>query len=106
MPVVNSKLMREAIIKADSLGTFVASHCEEKSVAEGAINSGKVQETLGIKGVLPEAEEIMAAREIVISETNNVRAHICHISTKTSVNMIRDAKKGSENYFRNMSSLF
>ncbi len=93
MPVVNSKLMREAIIKADSLGTFVASHCEEKSVAEGAINSGKVQETLGIKGVLPEAEEIMAAREIVISETNNVRAHICHISTKTSVNMIRDAKK-------------
>ena len=35
----------------------------------------------------------MAAREIVISETNNVRAHICHISTKTSKNMIRDAKK-------------
>ena len=35
----------------------------------------------------------MAAREIVISETNNVHAHICHISTKTSVNMIRDAKK-------------
>lgn len=93
MPVVNSKLMREAIIKVDGLGTFVASHCEEKSVAEGAINSGKVQENLGVEGVLPEAEEIMAAREIVISETNNVRAHICHISTKTSVNMIRDAKK-------------
>ena len=35
----------------------------------------------------------MAAREIVISETNNVRAHICHISTKTTKNMIRDAKK-------------
>ena len=51
------------------------------------------KEELGVKGVLPEAEEIMAAREIVISETNNVRAHICHISTKTSVNMIRDAKK-------------
>ena len=93
MPVVNSKLMREAIIKADKIGTFVASHCEEKSVAEGAINSGEVQEKLNVKGVLPEAEEIMAAREIVISETNNVRAHICHISTKTSVNMIRDAKK-------------
>lgn len=93
MPVVNSKLMREAIIKADKIGTFVASHCEEKSVAEGAINSGEIQEKLNVKGVLPEAEEIMAAREIVISETNNVRAHICHISTKTSVNMIRDAKK-------------
>lgn len=93
IPVTNSKMMREAIIKADELGTFVASHCEEKSVAAGAINAGKVAEKLGVEGVLPEAEEIMAAREIVISETNNVRAHICHISTKTTKNMIRDAKK-------------
>lgn len=93
IPVTNSKMMREAIIKADELGTFVASHCEEKSVAAGAINAGKVAEKLGVEGVLPEAEEIMAAREIVISETNNVRAHICHISTKTTKDMIRDAKK-------------
>ena len=93
IPVTNSRIMREAIIKADSLGTFVASHCEEKSVASGAINAGPVADKLGVQGVLPEAEEIMAAREIVISETNNVRAHICHISTKTTKDMIRDAKK-------------
>lgn len=93
MPVVSSKLMREAVIKADNLGTFVASHCEEKSVADGAINAGKIAEKLKVEGVLPEAEEIMAAREIVISETNNVRAHICHISTKTTKNIVRDAKK-------------
>lgn len=93
IPVVNSRIMRQGIINADKLGTFVASHCEEKSVSAGAINAGEVAEKLGVEGVLPEAEEIMAAREIVISETNNVRAHICHISTKTSVNMIRDAKK-------------
>ena len=93
MPVVNSRMMREAMIKADSLGCFVSSHCEEKSVSSGAINAGKVADSLGVEGVLPEAEEIMAAREIVISETNNVRGHICHISTKTSKNMIRDAKK-------------
>ena len=93
MPVVNSKMMREAMINADKLGTFVASHCEEKSVAKGAINAGKVAEQLGVEGVLPEAEEIMAAREIVISETNNVRGHICHISTQTTKNMVRDAKK-------------
>ena len=93
MPVVNSNIMRQAIIRADKLNTFVASHCEEKSVADGAINAGSVAEKLGVKGVLPEAEEIMAAREIVLSETNNVRAHICHISTRTSVAMIRDAKK-------------
>ena len=93
MPVVNSRMMREAIIEADKLGTFVSSHCEEKSVSKGAINAGKIAEELGVEGVLPEAEEIMAAREIVISETNNVRAHICHISTKTTKNMVRDAKK-------------
>lgn len=93
MPVVNSRVMRQAMINADKQGTFVASHCEEKSVAAGAINAGEVAEQLGVDGVLPEAEEIMAAREIVISETNKVRGHICHISTKTSVAMIRDAKK-------------
>ena len=93
IPVTNSRIMREAIIKADSLGTFVASHCEEKTVAAGAINAGTVADKLEVQGVLPEAEEIMAAREIVISEPNNVRAHICHISTKTTKEMIRDAKK-------------
>lgn len=93
MPVVNSRMMREAILEADKLGTFVASHCEEKSVAAGAINNGEIAEQLGVEGVLPEAEEIMAAREIVIAETNEVRAHICHISTKTTKNMVRDAKK-------------
>ena len=93
MPVVNSRMMRQAMIEADKLGTFVASHCEEKSVSAGAINVGEVADKLGVQGVLPEAEEIMAAREIVISETNNVRGHICHISTKTSKDMIRDAKK-------------
>ena len=93
IPVVNSRIMREGMIKADKIGSFVSSHCEEKSVSAGAINAGEVADKLGVEGVLPEAEEIMAAREIVISETNNIHAHICHISTKTSVNMIRDAKK-------------
>ena len=93
MPVVNSKMMRQAILEEDKLGTFVASHCEEKTVAKGAINVGKIAEKLGVEGVLPEAEEIMAAREIVIAETNHVRAHICHISTKTTKDMVRDAKK-------------
>lgn len=93
MPVVNSKFMREALIQANKQGTFVASHCEEKSVAAGAIHAGEVADKLGVQGVLPEAEEIMAAREIVLAETNHVHAHVCHISTKTSVAMIRDAKK-------------
>ena len=93
LPVVNSKIMREGMIKANEVGSFTSAHCEEKSVAKGAINAGPVAEKLGVEGVLPEAEEIMAARDIVLAETNNIHAHICHISTKTSKNMIRDAKK-------------
>ena len=93
MPVINAKMMREAMIKASGVGSFVASHCEEKSVAAGAINAGEVAEKLGVEGVLPEAEQIMAAREIVIASVNNVRAHICHISTKETAALIRDAKR-------------
>jgi len=93
IPLVNSKLMREAIIKASENNTFVASHCEDKFVGAGAINAGEVSEKLGVQGIYPEAEEIMVAREIVISSTNKVRTHICHISTKGTVALIRDAKK-------------
>lgn len=92
MPLKNSKLMREAAIKADKLRTFVASHCEDKYVGAGAINAGKIAEELGVEGVFPEAEEIMAAREIVIASTNNIHNHICHISTKGTVNLVKDAK--------------
>lgn len=93
MPVENSNMIRKAMIETNKIGSFVSEHCEEKSVSAGAINAGKIAEKLGVEGVLPEAEEIMAARDIVIAETNNLHTHICHISTSTSVNMIRDAKK-------------
>ncbi len=93
MPVENSAMIRKAMIETNKIGSFVSEHCEEKSVSSGAINAGPIAEKLEVGGVLPEAEEIMAARDIVIAETNNLHTHICHISTKTSVNMIRDAKK-------------
>lgn len=93
MPVENARMIRDAMLEVNRIGSFLSEHCEEKSVSAGAINAGKVAEELGVQGVLPEAEEIMAARDIVIAETNNLHTHICHISTKTSVNMIRDAKK-------------
>ena len=93
MPVVRAKIMRDAIIKANSLGTFVASHCEEKELGQGAINVGETAEKLGVKGVYPEAETLMAAREVELAEINNVHAHVCHISAKETARLIRDAKK-------------
>ena len=92
-PVENAAMIREAMIEANKLGSFISEHCEEKSVSKGAINAGPIAEKLGVGGVLPEAEEIMAARDITIAETNNLHTHICHISTKTSVDMIRSAKQ-------------
>ena len=93
MPVENAAMIRKAMIEANKLGSFISEHCEEKSVSSGAINAGKIADQLELQGVLPEAEEIMAARDIVIAETNNLHTHICHISTKTSVDMIRSAKQ-------------
>ena len=74
----------------ERIGVFVC-HCGTNIA--GTVDVEKVAEELGVQGVLPEAEEIMAARDIVIAETNELKTHICHISTKTSKNMIRDAKK-------------
>ena len=93
MPIENAAMIRQAMIESNKLGSFISEHCEEKSVAAGAINAGPIAEKLGVQGVYPEAEEIMAARDIVLAETNNLRTHICHISTKTTVDTIRSAKQ-------------
>ena len=93
IPVSNAKVMKQAILETNRLGTFVSSHCEEISIKEGAINEGEVARKLNVSGVQREAEEIMVAREIVFSATNNARVHICHISTKGSVELIKDAKR-------------
>ena len=93
MPIENAATIRQAMFEANKLGSFISEHCEEKSVAAGAINAGPIANKLGVQGVYPEAEEIMAARDIVLAETNDLRTHICHISTKTTVDTIRSAKK-------------
>ena len=97
MPVTSSKIMRDAMIKANELNTFVASHCEDKELGKGAINKGKISEQLNVQGVFKEAETLMAARDVEIAEINNIHAHICHISAKETVRLIRDAKKRGVN---------
>ena len=55
MPVKDANMIRQAIIKANELNSFVSEHCEEKSVSAGAINHGKIADKLRVVGVLPEA---------------------------------------------------
>jgi len=92
LPLYNSMLMRDAIVMTSRLGKFVASHCEDKYFVGGGINEGKYADAVGIKGSPRESEELMVAREIVLSRIHNARVHICHISTKGTVEMIRSAK--------------
>ena len=92
-PVKSAGLMRNALEYADMFDITVISHCEEMSIAEGSMNEGAVASELGLKGISNAAEEIMVNREIILAENTGTAVHIAHISTKGSVEAIRQAKK-------------
>lgn len=93
-PVVNTALMARAMRQAPALGLKVMSHCEDLFLsAGGKINEGDVSAALGVPGVPAAAEDCATAREIALAAAYGVPVHICHVSTKTSVALIRDAKR-------------
>ncbi len=93
-PVSDSGLMRRAIIYADMFDMPVISHCEDLSLAGGGyMNEGETSAELGLRGIPNAAEEVMAARDMIIAENENKRIHIAHVSTKGSVELVREAKK-------------
>ncbi|WBY64198.1 MAG: Dihydroorotase [Thermocaproicibacter melissae] len=93
-PVLKSSLMAAAMKAAPKLGLAVCAHCEDLSLSSGGkMNEGAVSKELGVKGVPAAAEDCGAAREIALAAAYNVPVHICHVSTKNSVAMIRDAKR-------------
>jgi|LSQX01.1.fsa_nt_gb dihydroorotase len=92
-PVMDSSLMRRALQYANMFETPVISHCEELSlVGDGVMNEGYISTHLGLKGITRAAEEVMVARDVVLAETVNAPIHIAHVSTKNSVEIIRQAK--------------
>jgi dihydroorotase len=93
-PVVSSHLMRTALEYARTFGIPVADHCEDPTLAaEGAMHEGLVSTRLGLKGVPAAAEEIMVARDILLAELTGGHVHLCHMSTRGSVELIRRAKE-------------
>ena len=93
-PVTNPLLMRRALQYAKMFELSVISHCEDKElVDEGVMNEGYVSTILGLKGIPREAEEVMVARDVILAENNDCHVHIAHISTKGSVEIVRNAKK-------------
>jgi dihydroorotase len=92
-PVVSAQLMRTALEYARTFGIPVADHCEEPTLAHGgAMNEGIVSARLGLKGIPSEAEEIMAIRDILLARRTGGHVHLCHMSTRGSVELIRWGK--------------
>lgn len=92
-PVENAGMMLEALKRAYAAGVPVVSHCEDLSIiAGGIINKGAVSEELGVRGMDRASEDSITVREIVLAESSNTAIHIAHVSTKGSVQLIREAK--------------
>lgn len=93
-PVENTRFLSDAMKKAPQLGMTVVAHCEDLFLADGGkINEGAVSRQLGVKGIPAAAEDCGTAREIALAAAENVPIHICHVSTATSVALVRDAKR-------------
>lgn len=93
-PVVSSGLMRRAMEYADMFDLKVISHCEDLSLADdGAMNEGAVATAMGLRGITRAAEEVMVSRDIIIAEAIGAPVHIAHVSTRLSVDLVRQAKK-------------
>jgi len=92
-PVASAHLMRTALEYARTFGIPVADHCEEPTLAHGGtMNEGIVSARLGLKGIPSEAEEIMAIRDILLARRTGGHVHLCHMSTRGSVELIRWGK--------------
>ena len=97
-PVVSAQLMRTALEYARTFGIPVADHCEEPTLAHGgAMNEGMMSARLGLRGIPSEAEEIMAIRDILLARRTGGHIHLCHMSTKGSVELIRWGKERNIN---------
>jgi len=92
--VVNSQIMRRALEYAKMLDIPLISHCEDPSLSEGGVmNEGYWSCVLGFPGIPGEAEEIAVARDLTLCRLTGCRLHIAHVSTRESVQLIREAKK-------------
>ena len=92
-PVANARLMQDPIFCCQALQVPVASHCEDLDIiGNGKMNLGKVSKELGVPGMDRTSEDSITAREIELAAGTGAAVHICHVSTKGSVEVLRDAK--------------
>jgi dihydroorotase len=93
-PVKSASLMKKALQYASTFDITVISHCEDLDLAdEGVMNEGYQSTLMGLRGIPAAAEEVMVARDVILSEYTNIPVHIAHISSEVSVDIVRNAKK-------------
>jgi dihydroorotase len=91
--VMDSNLYREAMKIVAAAGIPVLAHCEDINLVNGGvINQGAKSKALGVGGISNAVENIIVARDIMLAEETGATLHLCHCSTKESVDMVRDAK--------------
>lgn len=91
--VQNDGMMREAMAKAKRLGKIIAAHCEDNSLLSGGyIHDGEYARMHGHRGISSASEYKQIERDLRLAEETGCAYHVCHISTKESVELIRQAK--------------
>lgn len=94
MPVTDSGLMRKAMEYVKPFGIPVITHAEDTGLSAGGVmNEGFVSTELGLRGIPAASEEVGVVRDIILCELTGTPLHICHVSTKGSVRLVREAKK-------------
>jgi len=95
--VVNSGLLKKAMKYASMFNIPVMSHCEDMNlVGGGSMNAGETAELLGMKGISNDSEAVIVGRDILLARSTGVHLHLCHMSTRESVQLIREAKARGE----------
>lgn len=91
--VMNSEIYREAMEIVKEHNIPVLAHCEDINLVHGGVmNKGSKSKEMGVNGISNAVENIIAARDIMLAEETGCKLHLCHCSTKESVDLIRDAK--------------
>lgn len=89
-----SDVMLRAMKEAAKQDKAVVAHCEDNSlIYGGVIHEGNVSERLNLPGIPATCEAVQIARDVLLAEQANCHYHVCHVSTKESVRVIRDAKR-------------
>lgn len=95
--VLSSGLLKTAMKYAKMFNIPVLSHCEDMSlVGGGSMNAGAASQLLGLKGISNDSEEVIVARDIILARSTNSKLHICHVSTKGSIQLLREAHARGE----------